>query len=212
MTTLVKPSISAIFNVTQPGHFLYNGFVERQVIVKGTSIYVRTTGVGNNDSDEKAELNELAARPAFAASTEAIMKEVGANPYPLRDPQLPGSPISFTGPQPSGSPSSSGKGGAGGAGPASPPPSSTPGVLTGPPGQPSPGPGINIPTINPPVLPSPNPNPYGGLTLTPVGVSGPFTFPSSGAPGLDPMPTSPPPTIVPPPQPAAPVDWSTPSS
>jgi len=48
MTVTLSPETHSIFNVTAENHIMYDGHVQRQLVVRDGSIYVRTHGAGNN--------------------------------------------------------------------------------------------------------------------------------------------------------------------
>ena len=63
--TYVDPGTYSIFNVTDTDHILYNGYVERSLIWKGDTLYLRTYGEGNNRGPLSWFTNVTTWAPAF---------------------------------------------------------------------------------------------------------------------------------------------------
>ncbi len=85
--TYVDPENHAIFNYTLQGHLLFEGFVERQIVQVGDKLYMVTTGIGVNKTQNKASenkslawLNKEIAPLAFENSTNAIRSTLGTLP------------------------------------------------------------------------------------------------------------------------------------
>lgn len=72
MRTWTEPESSSIVNETEPGHIFESGVVQRQIVQRGSRIYIRTHGQGNNTSPWLAALNKFLAPGAFMNSTESI--------------------------------------------------------------------------------------------------------------------------------------------
>ena len=78
--TWLEPSSRSIVNVTQPDHFLHAGMVLRQIVREGDSIYVRTIGIGINDSEWKKHFNEQFGSLAFVEATFGAKSQLDLEP------------------------------------------------------------------------------------------------------------------------------------
>jgi hypothetical protein len=78
--TFNEPKSHSVINVTEPDHYFAHGLVQRQIVVEGDKISVRTYGEGNNRTMQEALQNRLAAKQTFAESTARIRSEL--NPPP----------------------------------------------------------------------------------------------------------------------------------
>lgn len=68
--TFLEPITFSVYNITLPGHAFYNGFVRRQMVTQGDTLYLRTMGAGNNTSEYRRVENLLTWRPGFNGSNE----------------------------------------------------------------------------------------------------------------------------------------------
>jgi len=62
---------AAAINVTEPDHFLYDGLVQRRIVVEGDKVVLRTFGIGNNSSVPWKIVNENGAGLAFDESADS---------------------------------------------------------------------------------------------------------------------------------------------
>ena len=61
----IDPTTQSVFNITLPGHVFYDGAVERRIVQDDTYLYVRTTGVGNNQGIVSQFFNQSNGITAF---------------------------------------------------------------------------------------------------------------------------------------------------
>jgi hypothetical protein len=80
--TFVEPASLSIVNVTRPDHAFHDGYVQRQVVVEGDVIYLRTFGEGKNRAPEASMANTTMAKSAFEESTAGIRAALGAPAVP----------------------------------------------------------------------------------------------------------------------------------
>ena len=58
--------------MTLPDHAFYDGFVRRQIVTHGDTLYLRTSGEGNNTSEYRWLENMATWRPGFNQSNESF--------------------------------------------------------------------------------------------------------------------------------------------
>ncbi len=75
-----EPESRSIINVTEPDHYFAHGLVQRQIVVQGDKIVLRTYGEGINRTMEQALQNKLLARQAFVESTGRIRSDLNPRP------------------------------------------------------------------------------------------------------------------------------------
>lgn len=80
--TFVEPASLSIVNVTRSDHVFHDGYVQRQVVVEGDMIYLRTFGEGKNRTTEKSMANRTMAKLAFEESTAGIRAALQAPDVP----------------------------------------------------------------------------------------------------------------------------------
>jgi hypothetical protein len=68
--TFLEPSTFSVYNITLPNHAFYDGFVRRQMVTQGDTLYLRTSGEGNNANEYRRLENMATWRPGFNQSNE----------------------------------------------------------------------------------------------------------------------------------------------
>lgn len=81
VTVNVDANRKAVVNRTLPDHILHDGFAQRQIVVEGSTVFVRHYGEGVNRSQDLMFQNKLLAPAAFRESI-AQMREALQPPGP----------------------------------------------------------------------------------------------------------------------------------
>jgi RHS repeat-associated protein len=68
--TFLEPTTFSVYNITLPNHDFYDGYVRRQIVTQGDTLYLRTTGEGNNSGEFRWMENVATWRPGFNMSNE----------------------------------------------------------------------------------------------------------------------------------------------
>lgn len=77
VTVHVDDERKAVVNKTRDNHLYHDGFVQRQIVVEGNTVFVRHYGEGMNRSIELARQNKLAAPSIFRESIEQMREALG---------------------------------------------------------------------------------------------------------------------------------------
>ncbi len=77
--TFIEPESFSIFNITEPNHVFYDGYVQRSMVWEGDTLYLRTFGEGNNENFYRWFQNVELWQPGFNQYNEQFRQNMIQN-------------------------------------------------------------------------------------------------------------------------------------